>query len=172
MKSKWNKHVQGLAGEPEPLAALREDELSLVNVFSDNQHVFTPSRSNISKIRLYQIADPLPFGDSSWHHLEDVLVWSCYHPPTPPLHLRSLKGTEKRCGLVLKKTRSSFVSRFDGLCTNAYRDSQNSFMTAPVVNGQGGFSQAGLAQICLRRESQITSIFGLELRNKGQTACF
>lgn len=86
----------------------------------------------------------------------------------------SLKGAEKeQCGLVLRKTRSSFVSHLeDILCINAYRDSQNSFVTASLVPGQGEFSQAQPTQICLRRDSQIIPIFGLVLRKRGQIACF
>lgn len=72
----------------------------------------------------------------------------------------------------MKKTRASFVSHLEVLCVNAHRGCQNSFMTAPLVSGQGGLSQARLTQICLRRESQIVPIFGLVLRKRGQTACF
>lgn len=57
----------------------------------------------------------------------------------------SLKGTEKKkYGLVLKKTRPGFASHLDGLCISAYHNSQNSFMTVPLVNRQGGFSRLGL----------------------------
>lgn len=81
----------------------------------------------------------------------------------------SLKGTEKKkYGLVLKKTRLGFASHLDGLRISAYHNSQNSSMTAPLVNGQRGVSQARLIQICLRRESQIIPIFGLELRKRGR----
>lgn len=48
--------------------------------------------------------------------------------------------------------------------------SQNSSVTAPRINGQGRFSQAGLAQICLGKESQAAPMSGLELRKEGQTA--
>lgn len=84
----------------------------------------------------------------------------------------SKEAEEKKCVLVLKKTRSSFVSCSDGLCINAYHDSQNSIVTALLVNGQGGFSQARFTQICLRRESQIIPIFGLVLRKEGTNCLF